>query len=258
MTVAGKNRISDIYRSKYRRGVIRERNTPPSRISKNISAVKSKDGARMKEKEGGGGSKIDEAHSSRRRPTFRIEESFLCACERCCGKNGWPPKQGRGERTPRRLTKERSGEKARDSVGKSGRLPDEDKHNSELSREAVGPLPLLTYFIRGKRGFVGARRGWRRWPWRIHARPCVISWLSSVERATQRVAHAREVRKSCGVNTRWWDTRVFHPSRSGFLQSRYLWSGPCFRPRAFSRPSRKPRDSFIIRSDFERTFRRRA
>lgn len=44
MTVAGKNRISDIYRSKYRRGVIRERNTPPSRISKNISAVKSKDG----------------------------------------------------------------------------------------------------------------------------------------------------------------------------------------------------------------------
>lgn len=168
------------------------------------------------------------------------------------------PETRRGERTPRRLTKERSGEKARDSVGKSGRLPDEDKHNSELSREAVGPLPLLTYFIRGKRGFVGARRGWRRWPWRIHARPCVISWLSSVERATQRVAHAREVRKSCGVNTRWWDTRVFHPSRSGFLQSRYLWSGPCFRPRAFSRPSRKPRDSFIIRSDFERTFRRRA
>lgn len=112
MTVAGKNRISDIYRSKYRRGVIRERNTPPSRISKNISAVKSKDGARMKEKEGGGGSKIDEAHSSRRRPTFRIEESFLCACERCCGKNGWPPKRG-GGKGPREGWQRRGAEKKR-------------------------------------------------------------------------------------------------------------------------------------------------
>lgn len=84
------------------------------------------------------------------------------------------PETGKGGKDPAKVDK---GEERRKSArfGWEERLPDEDKHNSELSREAVGPLPLLTYFIRGKRGFVGARRGWRRWPWRIHARPCVIS-----------------------------------------------------------------------------------
>ena len=256
MTVAGKNRISDIYRSKYRRGVIRERNTPPSRISKNISAVKSKDGQGWKRRK-----EVVDRRSTRRilrddDQRFESKNRFCVRVNGAAGRMG-DPRNEEGGKDPAKVDKgEERRKSARFPVGKSGRLPDEDKHNSELSREAVGPLPLLTYFIRGKRGFVGARRGWRRWPWRIHARPCVISWLSSVERATQRERYVNS--KSCDVNTRWWDTRVFHPSRSGFLQSRYLWSGPCFRPRTFSRPSRKPRDSFIIRSDFERTFRRRA
>lgn len=101
------------------------------------------------------------------------------------------PETRRGERTPRRLTKERSGEKARDSVGKSGRLPDEDKHNSELSREAVGPLPLLTYFIRGKRGFVEGEKGVETVAV-AHTRSSVRN-LVIVERGTSNAT--REVRK---------------------------------------------------------------
>lgn len=258
MTVAGKNRISDIYRSKYRRGVIRERNTPPSRISKNISAVKSKDGQGWKRRK-----EVVDRRSTRRilrddDQRFESKNRFCVRVNGAAGRMG-DPRNREGGKGPREGWQRRGAEKKRAiRLGRAAGYQTRTNiiQNYPARRSAPSPFSHISSVEKGV--LSRARRGWRRWPWRIHARPCVISWLSSVERATQRVAHAREVRKSCGVNTRWWDTRVFHPSRSGFLQSRYLWSGPCFRPRAFSRPSRKPRDSFIIRSDFERTFRRRA
>lgn len=52
-----------------------------------------------KDEREGGGSKIDEAHSSRR-PTFRIEESFLC--EQAVGRMGGPRNGGPREGWQRR------------------------------------------------------------------------------------------------------------------------------------------------------------
>ena len=120
---------------------------------------------------------------------FESKNRFCVRVNGAAGRMG-DPRNEEGGKDPAKVDK---GEERRKSArfGWEERLPDEDKHNSELSREAVGPLPLLTYFIRGKRGFVEGEKGVETVAV-AHTRSSVRN-LVIVERGTSNAT--REVRK---------------------------------------------------------------
>lgn len=127
-----------------------------------------------KDEREGGGSKIDEAHSSRR-PTFRIEESFLC--EQAVGRMGGPRNGG-----PREGWQRRREEKKR-AIRSERAASNQTRTNIIQNYPAVGPLPF-SHISSVEKGVLSGRGGGDGAY--IRARPCVISWLSSVERATPR------------------------------------------------------------------------